>query len=176
MRCKGTTNFWIVQIFWQIFFNKILQSYPKLSVFLLIISELHFLSTRKVFQNINLLINYGYIKQKRRLRAAQPSFFLCLTYKRPIFYFTIVPWALNSTPFLMMMSLPSRTTFTAAALASVFSIPSGYSPRRQLMARPQVLVACTSITPFSKTVTVPALSNHSEVNAPPSFKIPATEP
>jgi len=39
-----------------IIFQKNFQSFPKQNRFYLIISYLHFLSTEKVFQNINLLI------------------------------------------------------------------------------------------------------------------------
>ena len=41
-RCKGTTIFWIVQIFWQKKFSTIFKSYPKQKVILLIMCDLEF--------------------------------------------------------------------------------------------------------------------------------------
>jgi hypothetical protein len=49
-----------VQTFWQENLKKILQSYPKQNTKLLIISDLYFLSTEKVFQKEKLLITGGY--------------------------------------------------------------------------------------------------------------------
>ena len=131
-RCKGTTKFWIVQVFWQENFSTISKSYPKQNRISHIYSILQFFKCSKVFQNQKFSTHLTDYFPKKNSPAFLRSCSRIVHHARSFTmgypdYSRIAPCALYLTPFFSMISWPFSNFLIAFSSALASSRASGKS-------------------------------------------------